>query len=131
MFDIGFPELVIVALIALVVLGPNRLPEAMRTLGLVFGRMRRTYMSARAEIEKEIGMDEVRRELHNESIMREFKSIESNVKDLQSEVQQDMSSLSNVDAEIKKETSWKAVEESAKKNASGPESEQPKSANKQ
>lgn len=94
MFDIGFPELLIVALIALVVLGPNRLPEAMRTLGLMFGRLRRTYMSARAEIEREIGMDEVRRELHNESIMREFKSIESGIKELDSEVEEAVSSLS-------------------------------------
>ena len=84
MFDIGFPELLLVALVALLVLGPNRLPEAMRTMGLMFGRLRRSYMSARAEIEREIGMDEVRRELHNESIMREFKSIESDIKKLDS-----------------------------------------------
>lgn len=114
MFDIGFPELLIVAVIALVVLGPKRLPEAMRTLGLIFGRMRRTYLSARAEIEREIGMDEVRRELHNESIMREFKSIESSVKKFDSEVKQDISSsLSETDAEIKKETSLKAGQEQA------------------
>lgn len=114
MFDIGFPELLLVALIALVVLGPKRLPEAMRTLGLIFGRMRRTYLSARAEIEREIGMDEVRRELHNESIMREFKSIESDVKKLDTEVKRDISNaLSETDAEIKKDTSLKAGEEKA------------------
>ncbi len=114
MFDIGFPELLIVALIALVVLGPKRLPEAMRTLGLIFGRMRRSYLSARAEIEREIGMDEVRRELHNESIMQEFKSIESSVKKLDTEVKQDISaSLSETDAEIKKETSLRTTEEKA------------------
>jgi len=79
-FDIGFPELLILALIALIVLGPDRLPEAMRTLGLMFGRLRRSYLSARAEIEREVGMDEVRRQLHNESIMKEFKSIESEIK---------------------------------------------------
>ena len=80
MFDIGFPELLVVALIALLVLGPDRLPEAMRTLGLMFGRLRRTYLSARAEIEREVGMDDVRRQLHNESIMQEFKSIDSGIK---------------------------------------------------
>lgn len=112
MFDIGFPELLFVALAALVVLGPKRLPEAMRALGLIFGRLRRTYLSARAEIEREIGMDEVRRELHNESIMSELKSIESNVKKLDTEVKQDISaSVSEADAEIKKETSLKPNQE--------------------
>ncbi len=80
MFEIGFPELLILALIALLVLGPDRLPEAMRTIGLMFGRLRRTYLSARAEIEREVGMDEVRRQLHNESIMKEIKSVESEIK---------------------------------------------------
>jgi len=90
-FDIGFPELLILALIALIVLGPDRLPEAMRTLGLMFGRLRRSYLSARAEIEREVGMDEVRRQLHNESIMKEFKSIESEIK----------SDVSNIDNQVK------------------------------
>ena len=130
MFDIGFPELLIVALIALIVLGPNRLPEAMRTLGLIFGRMRRTYMSARAEIEKEIGMDEVRRELHNESIMRDFKSIESSIKDLHSEVNEDIASLASADAEIKQETSSKTIKAS-RKDPVGPEDKEPESAGKQ
>jgi len=90
-FDIGFPELLILALIALIVLGPDRLPEAMRTLGLMFGRLRRSYLSARAEIEREVGMDEVRRQLHNESIMKEFKSIESEIK----------SDVSNIDNQVR------------------------------
>ena len=115
MFDIGFPELLLVALVALLVLGPNRLPEAMRTMGLMFGRLRRTYMSARAEIEREIGMDEVRRELHNESIMREFKSIESDIKKLDAEakeVKEDFSSsVAKADSDVKKDTSLKAAEE--------------------
>lgn len=129
MFDIGFPELIIVALIALIVLGPNRLPEAMRTLGLIFGRMRRTYMSARAEIEKEIGMDEVRRELHNESIMRDFKSIESSAKDLHSAVNEDIASLASADAEIKQETASKTIKAS-RKDPVGPEDEEPEPAGK-
>ena len=121
MFDIGFPELLLVALVALLVLGPNRLPEAMRTMGLMFGRLRRTYMSARAEIEREIGMDEVRRELHNESIMREFKSIESDIKKLDSEVTEAKGDVSNsiakVDSDIKKDATLKAAEGSTLESA--------------
>jgi sec-independent protein translocase protein TatB len=80
MFDIGFPELMLIAIVGLLVIGPERLPEALRTLGLWFGRMRRSFTSIKAEIEKEIGMDEVRRQLHNEAIMDEMKRIESEVR---------------------------------------------------
>ena len=79
MFDIGFPELVIISLVALVVLGPERLPETLRTLGLWFGRARRSFTAVKSEIEREIGMDEVRRQLHNESIMEEMQRLEADV----------------------------------------------------
>ncbi len=79
MFDIGFPELMIVAIVALLVLGPERLPEVLRTMGLWFGRLRRSFGAVKAEIEQEIGMDEIRRQLHNEAILEEMKRIESDV----------------------------------------------------
>ncbi len=80
MFEIGFPELMLIAVVGLLVIGPERLPEALRTLGLWFGRMRRSFTTVKAEIEKEIGMDEVRRQLHNEAIMDEMKRIERQVR---------------------------------------------------
>ena len=80
MFDIGFPELMLVAVVGLLVIGPERLPEALRTLGLWLGRMRRSFHSVKAEIEKEIGMDEVRKQLHNEGVIEEMKRIEREVK---------------------------------------------------
>ncbi len=82
MFDIGFPELLIVSVVALLVLGPERLPEAMRTLGLYLGRMRRSFTTVKAEIEREIGMDEVRRQLHNEAILDEMKRLEADVQNV-------------------------------------------------
>lgn len=81
MFEIGFPELMLIAVVGLLVIGPDRLPEALRTLGLWFGRMRRSFVAVKAEIEKEIGMDEVRRQLHNEAVMEEMKRIEAEVAD--------------------------------------------------
>lgn len=80
MFEIGFPELVLIAIVGLLVIGPERLPEALRTMGLWLGRMRRSFTTVKAEIEKEIGMDEVKRQLHNEAIMEEMKRIEAEVK---------------------------------------------------
>lgn len=80
MFDIGFQELLLVAIVALLVLGPERLPGALRTLGLWMGRMRRSFNAVKNEIEREIGMDEIRRQLHNEAVVEELKRIERDVR---------------------------------------------------
>ena len=79
MFDIGGLELLLIAIVGLLVIGPERLPETLRMLGLWLGRLRRSFTSVKAEIEKEIGMDEVRRQLHNEAVMEEMKRIEQEV----------------------------------------------------
>ena len=78
--EISFYELILIAIVGLLVIGPERLPETLRTLGLWFGRMRRSFNAVKTEIEKEIGMDEVKRQLHNEAIMEEMKRIEAEVK---------------------------------------------------
>ena len=70
----------LIAIVGLLVIGPERLPETLRTLGLWMGRMRRSFNAVKTEIEKEIGMDEVKRQLHNEAIMEEMKRIEAEVK---------------------------------------------------
>jgi sec-independent protein translocase protein TatB len=70
MFDIGFSELVLTAVIALIVFGPEKLPQAARTAGLWIGRFRRVLADTRREVERELGADEIRRQLHNESIMK-------------------------------------------------------------
>ncbi|MDA0796062.1 MAG: Sec-independent protein translocase protein TatB [Proteobacteria bacterium] len=72
MFDIGFSEIMVVAVISLIIMGPERLPETVRTLSLWLGRLRQFVSSARAEIEEEVGMDEIRRQLSNEQIIRDL-----------------------------------------------------------
>jgi sec-independent protein translocase protein TatB len=72
MFDIGFSELLIIAVITLLVMGPERLPETVRTISLWFGRMKQMLSSARQELENEVGMDEIRLQLKNEKIMRQL-----------------------------------------------------------
>lgn len=70
MFDIGFSELVLTAVIALIVFGPEKLPQAARTAGLWIGRFKRVLADTRREVERELGADDIRRQLHNESIMK-------------------------------------------------------------
>ncbi len=70
MFDIGFSELLLVGLVALIVFGPERLPGAARTAGLWIGRLKRSFSAIKAEVEREMGADEIRRQLHNEQILQ-------------------------------------------------------------
>ncbi|MEY8247711.1 MAG: Sec-independent protein translocase protein TatB [Bermanella sp.] len=65
MFDIGFSELMLVAIMALIILGPERLPKAARTVGLLVGRMRRTMTGIQQEIEQEVRNQEIREKLKN------------------------------------------------------------------
>ena len=80
MLDISFVELFLVAVVGLMVIGPKQLPDALRTLGLWLGRMRRSFTAVKSEIEREIGMDDIRRQLHNEAVLEEMKRIEAEVK---------------------------------------------------
>ncbi|SDB37493.1 sec-independent protein translocase protein TatB [Pseudomonas sp. NFACC23-1] len=69
MFGISFTELLLVGLVALLVLGPERLPGAARTAGLWIGRLKRSFNAIKQEVEREIGADDIRRQLHNEHIL--------------------------------------------------------------
>ena len=60
MFDIGFWELVIIAIVALLVIGPERLPSSAREAGKWLGRLRRFINNTRLELERELRLDEAR-----------------------------------------------------------------------
>jgi sec-independent protein translocase protein TatB len=76
MFGISFSELV---------LGPERLPGAARTAGLWVGRLKRSFSAIKQEVEREIGADEIRRQLHNEHIL----SLEQEARKIFTPTQQD------------------------------------------
>ncbi len=70
MLDVSFWELLIVGAIALVVVGPERLPRLMRTIGLWAGRARASFQSIRDEVEREVnaeGLRETQRALNREA----------------------------------------------------------------
>jgi sec-independent protein translocase protein TatB len=69
-FDIGFTELLLCLVVALVVIGPEQLPGTVRTVGLWIGRMKRSLRDTRNEIERQIGADDIRRQLHNEEVLQ-------------------------------------------------------------
>jgi sec-independent protein translocase protein TatB len=61
MFDIAFSEIVVIAVVALIVIGPERLPKVARTLGHMFGRLQRYVNDVKADINREMELDELRK----------------------------------------------------------------------
>lgn len=80
MFNIGSSELLLIFIVALIVIGPERLPMAVKTAGLWIGRFRRSFYKVKAEIERELNTDEIRRQLHNESVMADIEDAKSQIK---------------------------------------------------
>lgn len=69
MFSIGFAELLVIAVITLLVVGPERLPETIRFVTLNLAKFKRYWQSTRRDIEKDLGLADIRREIHNAAVM--------------------------------------------------------------
>jgi sec-independent protein translocase protein TatB len=90
MFDIGFSELLVIGVVALIVIGPEKLPRMARTVGVLAGRLQRYVSDVKADINREIELDELRK-------MRD--SMQQAASDLQSSVQ---SELDQTETELNK-----------------------------
>ena len=78
MFDIGFSELLLFGVIALIVLGPEKLPQAARTAGQWYAKLRRTVSTLQSEIEAELDLAETRQQMQNE--LAKIRQAESDMK---------------------------------------------------
>ena len=81
MFDIGFSELLVIGVVALIVIGPQKLPRVARTVGHLAGRLQRYVSDVKADINREIELDELRK--MRDSMQKTATEMESSV---QSEV---------------------------------------------
>jgi sec-independent protein translocase protein TatB len=72
MLDVGLSEIVVASAVGLIVLGPERLPEAIRWVARHLHYLKNGFRQARTEFDREMGLDDLRRDLHNESLMRTF-----------------------------------------------------------
>jgi len=61
MFDIGFSELLVIGVVALIVIGPEKLPRMARTVGHLAGRLQRYVADVKADINREIELEELRK----------------------------------------------------------------------
>jgi sec-independent protein translocase protein TatB len=89
MFDIGFSELMVIGVVALIVIGPERLPRVARTLGHLAGRLQRYVNDVKADINREVELDELKK-------MRD--SMQDSVSSFQSSVQAE---ASKTEADVK------------------------------
>ena len=101
----GFFELLVIAVVTLVLVGPERMPGVVRSVALTVGRIKRSFNSAKRELEKHIGADEIRRQLHNEEIMQSLKATRD-----------------EMEAMLKHEHALAAKQESESENRISPES---------
>lgn len=102
MFDIGFSELLVIAVVALLVLGPERLPKAARFAGLWVRRARAQWYSVRSELERELASDELKRSLREtETQMRD---IDASVRAADAEARREFDAMRSATKAIANET---------------------------
>ena len=89
MFDIGFSELLVIGVVALIVIGPERLPRVARTLGHLFGRMQRYVNDVKADISREMELDELRKlQANMQDAARSFQdNVTREIKDTETQLQ--------------------------------------------
>ena len=90
MFDIGFAELVIIAVISLLVIGPERLPSAIRTGSLWLGKIRRGFNDIKQEVQQE---------LHNDAVLQELRKTGEDLKDQANSIHKDIQNTTEALAE--------------------------------
>jgi sec-independent protein translocase protein TatB len=93
MLDIGFGELMVIGIVALVVLGPERLPRVARTAGHLLGRFQRYVAEVKADINREIELADLKK--LQTSVEEAARSIETSVKSGMDEAQQELRSVEN------------------------------------
>ena len=105
MFDIGFTELMVIGVVALIVIGPEKLPRVARTVGHLAGRLQRYVADVKADINREIELDELRK--MRDSMQQAASNFETSVQ----------SELSKTEAELNKSVQ-SVVEDKAQENKS-------------
>ncbi len=91
MFDVSFSELLVIAVVALLVIGPEKLPKVARTVGAFTGRMQRYMAQIKEEVNREMRFDELQK------LQQEIKqSVEGAVEDTQSNINQQMAEIKGV-----------------------------------
>ena len=87
MFDMGFTEMVLIGIVALIVIGPERLPGVARTAGKYVGRLKRFMTTVKADVEQELRADELRQILSQQQ--KELDSLKSTISEAGQEIEKE------------------------------------------
>jgi len=98
MFDMGFTEMMLIGIVALIVIGPERLPGVARTAGKYFGRLKRFMTSVKADVEQELRADELRQILADQQ--EELNTLKDSINSAGQEIEKEASVFSNVGATV-------------------------------
>lgn len=122
MFNFSFSELIVVMVVALIVIGPERLPSVARTLGLLWGRAQRYVNGVKADIERDMTVEEFRQLKKN--VQAEASAMEQSVKQVTLTVDQQVQQINEAVAQLSlpKSTTQQPLQAAAE-----PSSAQPKS----
>lgn len=96
MFDVGFSEMLVIGIVALLVIGPEKLPSVARTVGALLGRMQRYVNDVKADINREIELDELKK--LQTTVQDAARSIETSVSDTMSTFQTQADELNKIAA---------------------------------
>lgn len=94
MFDVGFSELMVIAVVALIVIGPERLPKVARTMGHLFGRLQRYVNDVKADIQREVEFDELRK--FKSTVEEAARSVENTVHGEMAKTESEIDSLASI-----------------------------------
>ncbi len=126
MFDVGFLELLLVGVIALIILGPERLPKAAQTLGLWIGKAKQSFETIKTEIDREVKLKELQQEIAQQKaqltdgldVTEEINQIKQDVNQTVNSMAQQTRSIGQIyepEAEISQPPVKKAVANTNKK----------------
>jgi sec-independent protein translocase protein TatB len=105
-FDVGFTELMVIAVVALIVIGPERLPRVARTLGHLFGRLQRYVNDVKADINREIELEELKKfkstfvdaaRGFESTVNTEINAVQSEAAKTQNELSSELNSLAKIE----------------------------------
>ena len=117
MFDMGFLELLLIGIIALIILGPERLPKAARTVGLWIGKAKQGFESMKTEIDRELKLKELQEQIAEQKAkLEEEVDIGSEFSSIKDEIEDSVHSLSNETSAIG--TEYKEPSEAIDNNSS-------------
>jgi sec-independent protein translocase protein TatB len=93
MFEIGFWELVMIGVVALIIVGPERLPGLARTAGLWLGKARRMVAEIKADVDRELHLEELKQSLRQQTGLNEVQDLADRVKSARRELEDDLKDL--------------------------------------